>query len=73
MSDLQNNTIHSEAVVTYNHEIYFTQALDRILIQKPNFAFEVVIVDDCSKNKTTTGDNALYAILENVCSVLFFK
>ncbi|HCB62182.1 MAG: hypothetical protein A2W93_10755 [Bacteroidetes bacterium GWF2_43_63] len=53
MSTLQNNIIVSVAVVTYNHEKYIAQALESILIQQTNFKFEIIIGDDCSKDKTT--------------------
>lgn len=39
-------------VVTYNQEKYIRQCLDGILMQKVNFDYEVVIGDDCSKDRT---------------------
>ena len=39
-------------VITYNQEKYIRQCLDSILIQKCNFDFELIISDDCSKDKT---------------------
>lgn len=38
--------------VTYNHERYIRQALDSILMQKTNFAFEVLIGEDHSTDGT---------------------
>lgn len=38
--------------ITYNHEKYIAQALDSFLMQKTDFAFEIVIGEDCSKDKT---------------------
>lgn len=38
--------------VTYNHEKYIRQALDSILMQKTDFAFEVLIGEDCSTDGT---------------------
>lgn len=38
--------------VTYNHELYIRQALDSILNQKTDFRFEVLVGEDCSKDKT---------------------
>ncbi|MBK2257743.1 glycosyltransferase family 2 protein [Francisella philomiragia] len=38
--------------VAYNHERYIEQALDSFLIQETNFAFEIVINDDCSTDNT---------------------
>ena len=42
----------SVSIIAYNQEQYIRQALDRILSQKTNFSFEVVIGDDDSKDKT---------------------
>ncbi|MEY8765811.1 MULTISPECIES: glycosyltransferase family 2 protein [Francisella] len=38
--------------VAYNHEKYIEQALDSFLIQETDFAFEIVINDDCSTDNT---------------------
>lgn len=37
---------------TYNHENYIRRALDGFVMQKTNFAFEVLIHDDASTDKT---------------------
>jgi glycosyltransferase involved in cell wall biosynthesis len=42
----------SIVMITYNHEKYIRQALDSILMQNTDFAFEVIIGDDCSTDKT---------------------
>jgi len=42
----------SVAVIAYNHERYIAQALDSVLSQKTAFEFEVVIVEDCSRDGT---------------------
>lgn len=42
----------SVCVITYNHEEYIQDAIEGVLIQKTNFDFEIVIADDCSKDKT---------------------
>lgn len=38
--------------ITYNHEKFIAQALDGFLMQKTNFDYEIVIGEDCSKDKT---------------------
>lgn len=43
-------TVHC---ITYNHEKYIAQALDGFLMQKTTFAFEVIVHDDKSTDKTT--------------------
>lgn len=47
-----NDPAVSVLVITYNHEKYIRQALDGVLMQKTDFAFEVVIADDCSQDST---------------------
>lgn len=38
--------------VTYNHENYISDALNGFLIQDTDFAFEIIVRDDCSTDKT---------------------
>lgn len=45
--------IVSICCITYNHAPYIRQCLDGFLMQKTNFAFEVLIHDDCSTDGTT--------------------
>jgi len=42
----------SVCVSTYQHEKYITQCLDNILMQKTNFAFEIIIGEDESDDNT---------------------
>ena len=42
----------SVCIISCNHEKYIAQCLDSVLAQKCSFAFEVVIRDDCSSDKT---------------------
>lgn len=47
-----NSPAASVLLITYNHEKYVRQALDSVLMQKADFAFEVVAADDCSQDST---------------------
>lgn len=49
-----NHVLVSICCVTYNHEPYITDALDGFLMQKTNFAFEIIVRDDCSTDRTAT-------------------
>ena len=42
----------SISCVTYNHEKYISEAVDSFLMQETEYAFEVVIGEDCSTDKT---------------------
>jgi glycosyltransferase involved in cell wall biosynthesis len=42
----------SVRVITYNHEKYIAKCLEGILMQKTNFAYEVIVGEDCSRDKT---------------------
>jgi glycosyltransferase involved in cell wall biosynthesis len=42
----------SVRLMTYNHEAYIREAMDGIMMQKTDFAFEVVVGDDFSTDKT---------------------
>ena len=39
-------------LITYNHEAFIAQAIESIVTQQANFDFELVIGEDCSKDKT---------------------
>ncbi len=43
----------SVALLTYNHKNFIKECLESILSQETNFAFEVVVGDDCSNDSTT--------------------
>jgi glycosyltransferase involved in cell wall biosynthesis len=42
----------SVSLITYNHEKYIAACLDSIVSQEVNFEFEIVVSDDCSKDRT---------------------
>src|SRR5882724_7128267 len=42
----------SVLLVTYDHEKYIRQALDSVIMQEPDFDFEIVVADDHSHDST---------------------
>lgn len=42
----------SVLMITYNHEDYIAQAIEGVLAQEVNFHYELIIGEDCSKDKT---------------------
>jgi glycosyltransferase involved in cell wall biosynthesis len=52
MKDYLEPVIISIAIVTYNHEKYIAQAIESVINQKTDFAFEIIIGEDCSTDKT---------------------
>lgn len=50
---MNGQPIVSICSITYNHEPYIRQCLDGFLMQQTNFAFEIIINDDCSTDGTT--------------------
>ena len=47
-----NEILVSISCITYNHAPYIRQCLDGFLMQKTDFAFEVLIHDDASTDGT---------------------
>ena len=39
-------------MITYNHEDYIKKAVESVLMQKTNFEYELVIGEDCSRDRT---------------------
>ena len=54
MVNVENNTVPLVSIccAAYNHEPYIRQCLDGFMMQKTTFAFEVLIHDDASTDKT---------------------
>lgn len=48
----ENHIMVSVIIPTYNHERFIKQAIESVLMQKVNFNYEVLIGEDCSKDKT---------------------
>ena len=46
------NPLVSVWMVAYNHENFIEQAIESVLMQECDFNFEIVIGEDCSKDKT---------------------
>jgi glycosyltransferase involved in cell wall biosynthesis len=49
---LCKNPVVSVHMITYNHEPYIRQAIEGVMMQKTDFEFELVIGEDCSRDKT---------------------
>lgn len=49
---LCKHPVVSVHMITYNHEPYIRQAIEGVIMQKTDFAFELVIGEDCSTDKT---------------------
>lgn len=39
-------------LTTYNHERFVAQALDSVLMQRTSFEFDILVLDDCSTDRT---------------------
>lgn len=49
---LCKHPVVSVHMITYNHEPYIRQAIEGVMMQQTDFEFELVIGEDCSKDKT---------------------
>jgi len=47
-----NSPLLSVCLITYNHSEFIKQAVESVLLQKVNFAWELIIADDCSTDGT---------------------
>ena len=50
--NLLNMPTVSVWITTYNHEQFIAKAIESVLMQNTNFDFEIIIGEDCSKDKT---------------------
>jgi len=54
----KNDTVHevhpkvSISLLAYNHEAFVAKAIESVLFQKVNFAYEIIIGEDCSLDST---------------------
>lgn len=48
----QSQPLVSIWVITYNHEKFIRQCLESVIAQKTNFAYEIIIGEDCSTDNT---------------------
>jgi glycosyltransferase involved in cell wall biosynthesis len=49
---MNRNIRLSIILLTYNHENYIRQSLESILMQRVNFEYEVIVLEDCSTDNT---------------------
>lgn len=69
--DSRQKPILSVLCVTFNHARFIAQALDGFLMQETNFAFEIIIHDDCSTDGTTEIVKAYAARYPRIIRALF--
>lgn len=50
----ENRIVMNIILITYNQEKYIKTTLRSILDQKTDFAFNIIVADDCSKDKTVS-------------------
>jgi glycosyltransferase involved in cell wall biosynthesis len=60
----------SVIVTSYNHEQYISQCLESILIQKGYFNLEIILGDDCSKDKTRKIMQQYYEIYPGIIKIM---
>ncbi|NNE14192.1 MAG: glycosyltransferase [Saprospiraceae bacterium] len=62
---MKNKPDISICMITYNHEHYIRHAIEGVLMQKTNFDYELVVVNDCSTDKTDQVIKDIMASHEN--------
>ncbi|KFJ42635.1 glycosyltransferase [Francisella philomiragia] len=68
--DCGNGVFLSIFCITYNLESYVEEALDSMLMQNTTFSFEIVIGDDCSKDKTVETINKYVQKYPNIIKLI---
>lgn len=51
-SHTSNRPKISIMVITYNHEKYIAQTLESVLMQETEYSYEIVVIEDCSTDRT---------------------
>ena len=49
---MDDDILVSVAMLTYNYEEYIRKALDSVLMKEVNFAYEIVLGEDCLTDGT---------------------
>lgn len=63
----------SVCMITYNHEKYIAEAIEGVLMQEVNFPIELIIVDDCSPDKTESIVNGIIKSHPNGAIIRYFR
>jgi len=61
----------SVAILTYYHEEYIRAALDSVLSQKTDYTYEIVVGDDCSKDRTREILQEYYERYPDIITLVF--
>lgn len=68
---LNNKPLVSICCLTYNHERFVHKAIDSILLQKVDFAYEILIHDDASTDSTQEIIKEYYDLHPNIIKPIF--
>lgn len=61
----------SVVCITFNQEKYISEALDSFLAQRTSFPFEVIVHDDCSRDRTRSIIEEYVALYPNIIKPVF--